>query len=93
MLSHILAEVLGTGLYVGAHHLSSSNPFITSGTLLLAMFFLNPLAGTLGVSLNPLASLMSYLTSEETLYQMVIFITAQITTILGLSFIFKHFSM
>lgn len=88
MLSHILAEIIGTFVYVGAHHASSSNPLITSVALFLSMTFLNQFAGSVGVALNPLASLVSYITKEEPFSQIIVFIIAQFMVALTIGFSF-----
>jgi hypothetical protein len=91
MFSHILAEIIGTFVYVSAHHASESNPLITSISLFLAMTFFNQYAGSIGVSLNPLASLVSYITKEETFIHMILIILAQVSVALGIGAIFRLF--
>lgn len=89
MLTHILAEVIGTFVYVGSHHITQSNPLITSLSLFIAMSLLNPFAGSVGVSLNPLASLMSFLGREQQFLETGIIILSQILTVFVLFYILK----
>jgi hypothetical protein len=91
MFTHILAEIIGTLVYVGSHHISHSNPLITSGSLLIAMSLLNQFAGNVGVSLNPLASLISFLTNEQPFIEIVWIIGAQVLTVFGLYYMIKTF--
>jgi glycerol uptake facilitator-like aquaporin len=92
MLSHILAEIIGTFVYVGAHHASQSNPLITSLALFVSMTLFNSFAGEVGTALNPLASLVSYITKEEPLGEILILIVAQICVALSIGWAFNRFS-
>lgn len=89
MLTHIIAEIIGTLVYVGSHHITHSNPLITSLSLLIAMSLLNPFAGDVGVSLNPLASIMSFLGGEQKILETGIVVLSQILTVLALFYILK----
>jgi hypothetical protein len=89
MLTHILAEIIGTFIYVGSHHITQSNPAITALSLFIAMTLLNQFTGGVGVSLNPLASLMSFLFGEQKFIEIGIIILAQVLTAVGLFYFLK----
>lgn len=78
MPSHIITEFIGTLVYVGGHHFSYSNAFITAGSLLVVMLLLGPYAGEQGLGLNPIASIVSYFTGEENFIQLIINIGVQL---------------
>ena len=81
MLTHILAEIIGTFIYIGSHHITQSNPAITALALFISMLLLNQFAGNVGVSLNPLATLISFLSGEQKFTETGIIIVAQFLTI------------
>lgn len=89
MIGHILAEIIGTLVYVGSHHITNSNPAITSLALFIAMTTLNKFAGDVGVSLNPLASIVNYLFGEQEFIGTGIIILSQILAIFILFYFFK----
>ena len=89
MLTHILAEIIGTFIYIGSHHITQSNPAITALALFISMSLLNQFAGNVGVSLNPLATLISFLSGEQTFIDMGIVVFAQFLTIFGLYYFLK----
>lgn len=89
MIGHILAEIIGTLVYVGSHHITNSNAAITSLALFIAMTTLNQFAGDVGVSLNPLASIVNYLFGEQGFMGVGIIILSQILAIFILFYFFK----
>lgn len=89
MITHILAEIVGTFVYVGSHHITQSNPAITAIALFIAMTILNQFAGNVGVSLNPLASIISYIFKEESFIETGIIILAQLLAIFILFYVIK----
>jgi len=89
MISHILAEIVGTFVYVGSHHITQSNPAITAIALFIAMTVLNQFAGNVGVSLNPLASIISYIFKEQAFIETGIMILAQLLAIFLLYYFLK----
>jgi glycerol uptake facilitator-like aquaporin len=78
MIVQFLAEFIGTIVYVGAHHMSYSNPWLTGLTIAITLYFLNPLIGEVGASLNPIASLIDYGHREISAGMTMVMIVAQL---------------
>lgn len=92
MIVQFLAEFIGTMLYVGAHHVSYSNPWFTGLSIAIALYVFNPLIKDVGASLNPIASLIDYGNQEITLGMTLMMILAQVLAGVCILLFMKQFS-